>query len=150
MGVVIDPAAAEEMLRRAQEGYPNEVCGVLVGRAEKGEIRVRAARPAPNVTRGSRRSGFEIAASDLMQIMEDASAKEEDVVGFYHSHPDQPAAPSQADQDTAWPDYVYVIVSVVQKRDGHLAAWRLSTDRSRFIQERVASTPRRAAAAKGR
>jgi proteasome lid subunit RPN8/RPN11 len=58
-----------------------------------------------------------------------------DVVGWYHSHPDHPAAPSQYDQDHAWPWYSYIIVSVANGKPQDMTSWRLTDDRSRFTRE---------------
>jgi proteasome lid subunit RPN8/RPN11 len=57
------------------------------------------------------------------------------VIGFYHSHPDHPAVPSQFDLDHAWPVYSYLIVSVIQGQSAELTSWELVEDRSRFEAE---------------
>ena len=63
------------------------------------------------------------------------------MLGFYHSHPDHPARPSQYDLDHAWPVFAYVIVSVEGGMPGALTSWRLREDRSAFDEEPVAVTP---------
>ena len=55
--------------------------------------------------------------------------------GFYHSHPDHPARPSQYDLDHAWPSFSYVIVSVMAGEDKLLTSWQLKDDRSAFDEE---------------
>jgi proteasome lid subunit RPN8/RPN11 len=60
-----------------------------------------------------------------------------DVIGFYHSHPDHPARPSQYDLDHAWPFMSYVIVSVLAGVPGAMTSWRLREDRSVFDPERL-------------
>jgi proteasome lid subunit RPN8/RPN11 len=60
-----------------------------------------------------------------------------DLLGFYHSHPDHPARPSQFDLDHAWPSFSYVIVSVMAGEDKLLTSWRLQEDRSAFDEESV-------------
>ena len=59
------------------------------------------------------------------------------LLGFYHSHPDQPARPSQYDLDHAWPSFSYVIVSVMAGQDRALTSWRLRDDRSTFDEEMI-------------
>jgi proteasome lid subunit RPN8/RPN11 len=54
------------------------------------------------------------------------------LVGFYHSHPDHPARPSQHDLDHAWPNLIYVITAVLQGQPLVTTAWTLREDRSRF------------------
>ena len=55
-----------------------------------------------------------------------------ELLGFYHSHPDHPARPSQYDLDHAWPTFAYVIVAVAAGRAGDMTAWWLKDDRSSF------------------
>ena len=69
-----------------------------------------------------------------------ARAAQLDLLGFYHSHPDHPAKPSQFDLDHAWPSFSYVIVSVMAGRDGLLTSWQLKEDRSAFGEELVEVT----------
>jgi proteasome lid subunit RPN8/RPN11 len=60
-----------------------------------------------------------------------------EVIGFYHSHPDHPAIPSQYDLDHAWPVYSYIIVSVKAGDSQDLRSWEMEPNRSRFTEERV-------------
>jgi proteasome lid subunit RPN8/RPN11 len=63
-----------------------------------------------------------------------------ELLGFYHSHPDHPARPSQYDLDHAWPSFSYVIVSVMAGKDTSLTSWQLQADRSAFDEETVEIT----------
>ena len=60
-----------------------------------------------------------------------------DLLGFYHSHPDHPARPSQYDLDHAWPFFSYIIVSVRSGKPEAMTSWRLREDRSAFDPERL-------------
>ena len=53
-------------------------------------------------------------------------------MGFYHSHPDHPARPSQVDLDQALPTFAYIIVSVMNGAAGDMTVWYLKEDRSSF------------------
>jgi len=64
-----------------------------------------------------------------------ARTKELEVVGFYHSHPESPAVPSQYDLEHAWPTYSYLIVSVKSEKAGDLFSWEQEPDRSKFTRE---------------
>ena len=66
-----------------------------------------------------------------------AETKKLDVVGFYHSHPDDQAVPSQYDLEHAWPLYSYIVVSVRAGAAGDLRSWEMESDRSRFAEEEV-------------
>jgi len=60
-----------------------------------------------------------------------------DVVGWYHSHPDHPARPSQFDREHAWPWYSYIIVSVMGGAPREMTSWRLNDDRQDYAPERI-------------
>ena len=66
-----------------------------------------------------------------------ARAKGLDIIGFYHSHPNAPAHPSQYDVDHAWPFYSYVIVSIMDKSSDAITSWILKDDRSAFDEEEI-------------
>ena len=66
-----------------------------------------------------------------------AASKSLDVVGFYHSHPDHPAAPSAYDLDHAWPVYSYIVVAIKSGRAEGLLSWEMHADRSRFNEEEI-------------
>ena len=72
-----------------------------------------------------------------MRVERYAATKELDVIGFYHSHPDHPAEPSEFDLDHAWPNLSYLIISVQQGQPKVSRSWRLKADRSAFDEEFV-------------
>lgn len=99
----------------ARATYPEECCGFLLSEAALPDPpvrRIRSVVPAPNESEGERRRRFVIPAGELRAAEEAARASGSVVCGFYHSHPDHPAHPSQFDQDHAWPWYSYLVVSV--------------------------------------
>ena len=85
----------------------------------------------------AKRNRFLIKPEELMQGERYARAKDLEVVGFYHSHPDSPAVPSQYDLEHAWPTYSYIIVSTSADKANDLFSWEQETDRSRFNQEEL-------------
>jgi len=60
-----------------------------------------------------------------------------DVVGHYHSHPDEKAVPSQFDLDHALPVWSYIIVSVLQGKAADVCSWEMENDRSKFNEEEI-------------
>ena len=80
---------------------------------------------------------FVITADDALRAERAALAEGVDVIGYYHSHPDHPAIPSEFDREHALPFYAYIIVAVAQRQAGALTSWRLTQDRLRFLQEEV-------------
>ena len=92
------------------EGYPEEICGIMVG--PRGSRTATEARRARNIVVERARDRYEIDPRDHIRIQREADADGKDIVGYYHSHPDHPAQASRFDTERAWSGYVYVIVSV--------------------------------------
>jgi proteasome lid subunit RPN8/RPN11 len=113
------------MLAHALEGYPFEVCGVLVGRAEG--RRVQRVVRVPNREQESPRVRYVIAPEDLLRIQKDARAGGDEILGFYHSHPDHPARPSETDRRIAAEGLsdgvIHVVVGVEAGQRATPAAW---------------------------
>src|SRR3954467_15360971 len=106
--LVIDLDAHRAIRRHGGETYPNECCGALVGRGDE----VSGVAPLPNTTDEGPRRRFLVNSSDYREAERRATELGGELLGFYHSHPDHPARPSQYDLDHAWPTFAYVIVSV--------------------------------------
>jgi proteasome lid subunit RPN8/RPN11 len=117
------------------ETYPNECCGALIGR----DGIVTETLALPNATEEGPRRRFMVRPQDYREAERRASEVGAELVGFYHSHPDHPARPSQTDLDWAWPFFSYVIVSVREGVSGDMTSWRLREDRSAFDQESLNS-----------
>jgi len=125
--------------------YPEEGCGVLVGRDEGAMRIVERVVEFENQRDDSRRNRYLITPEQLLAVERQAREEGLDVVGFFHSHPDHPALPSAFDLEHAWPYYSYLIVSVERGRVADARAWRLATDRSRFEPETLGPSPAEAA-----
>jgi len=123
-----DPEVLAEIRAHGVETYPHECCGALIAR----EGRIVEAYRLPNTTAASARRRFRIGPSDYRLAEERADAAGGTLAGFYHSHPDHPAEPSAHDLELAWPNFVYIIVSVRAGTAGDLTAWRLRDDHSGF------------------
>jgi proteasome lid subunit RPN8/RPN11 len=122
-------AAVDQAIRlHGQETYPHECCGALVGASG----RVDATVALPNMTDEGPRRRFLVRPSDYRLAEQRASELGGELLGFYHSHPDHPARPSQYDLDHAWPTFAYVIVAVAGGAAGDMTVWYLKDDRSSF------------------
>jgi proteasome lid subunit RPN8/RPN11 len=122
-------ASVNDAIRRhGEETYPHECCGALVGRADQVTMTV----PLPNTTEEGPRRRFLVRPSDYRLAEGRAQELGGELLGFYHSHPDHPARPSQYDLDHAWPTFAYPIVAVVAGRAGEMTVWWLKEDRSSF------------------
>ena len=119
------------------ETYPHECCGAILG-ADVGAARdVVALVPLPNRRDDSPRNRFEITADDVRAAEKKARELGADLVGWYHSHPDHPAKPSEFDREHAWPWYSYIIVSVANGKPQEMTSWRLNDDRAEFSSESI-------------
>ena len=124
--------------RHAMEAYPEECCGFLLGRdAGAGRTVVERVLPAMNERSDSRSNRFLIRPETVLAAHREAAAAGLEVVGYYHSHPDHPAEPSEFDREHAWPGLSYLIVAVDEGRPGATRSWRLADDRSGFDEETV-------------
>ncbi len=131
MGLELEPHVDAAIRVHGAETYPNECCGALIGR----DGVVSDIFALPNTTEEGPRTRFLVRPQDYKAAERRASDVGAELLGFYHSHPDHPARPSQYDLDHAWPYFSYVIVSVREGVSGDMTSWRLREDRSVFDQE---------------
>ncbi len=126
--LTIAPAVAQAIRAHGRETFPHECCGALVGAVD----RVTAAVALPNTTEEGPRRRFLVRPSDYREAERRATELGGELLGFYHSHPDHPARPSQYDLDHAWPTFAYIIVSVIAGQPDAMTVWYLKEDRSSF------------------
>lgn len=139
-------AHAEQMHAHLRDAYPEEGCGVLVGREVEGARVIERVLPFENRRSEERERRYLIAPEQLLTAEREAREAGLDVVGFFHSHPDHPATPSAFDLEHAWPYYSYLIVSVEGGIVADARSWRLAADRSRFEPEPIETMPAEATA----
>jgi len=138
MSIIFEKSHFAEIQQHGEAAYPHECCGFLLGRLEAHRCIVRQTRRAQNQRVDSPQNRYQISPQDYLQADRMARESGADIIGFYHSHPDHPARPSQFDlENAAWPGLVYAIVAVKNGLAGELTAWTLSEDRSRFIREEI-------------
>lgn len=128
----------ETVLAHARAGHPYEVCGVLLGRTGAAGVTVVEAVAVENRERIAPRTRYEIAPEDLLRLQREARAAGLDIAGFYHSHPDHPARPSETDRRMAAEGLSEGVIHVVVHVDGsgHAApsAW-VFRDASQAFEE---------------
>jgi proteasome lid subunit RPN8/RPN11 len=121
------PRTLDLRLRRwAIEGYPEESCGVLVGREAPDGTRVRRALRLTNVSPERRVDRYVLDPEGFVRADAAARAGGLEIVGFWHTHPDHPPRPSRTDLDAAWEAYTYLILSVDGAGATRATAWRLT------------------------
>lgn len=124
----------DSILAHARSGYPHEVCGVLMGSS----ARVEQVIPVENRETESKAVRYQIAPQDLIRIQRDGLAGGRDILGYYHSHPDHPARPSETDRRIAaegLSDGVIHVVVGVENGDGAKATAWVFRDASLSFEE---------------
>lgn len=138
--LLIPPNVYATLRRHGEETYPEESCGALLGRFEGGVRAATAAVPCMNARRDSPRNRYAIDPKDLVRIQREAREQEWDIVGFYHSHPDHPAAWSSTDLAEAhWIGCSYMITSVAKGRAAETRSFVLNgpEDEKRLEEEAI-------------
>jgi proteasome lid subunit RPN8/RPN11 len=136
-GLTIKERDYEILTRHAAEAYPEECCGVLVGRTNGQGALVERVISAANERGDSRHNRYLISPQAVLTAQQEARSLGLDIVGYYHSHPDHSARPSDFDREHAWPALSYLIVSVAGGQVQDARSWRLLDDRTRFDEEPV-------------
>jgi proteasome lid subunit RPN8/RPN11 len=123
----------------AREAYPEECAGALVGMDVREMKIVVDVWRADNTHEEERSRRFLIEPLQIKEFEERVAERDMDLLGFYHSHPDHPAEPSEYDREHAWPYYSYVIASVGEDGVEGMRSWILRDDRSGYEEEQIVS-----------
>ncbi len=151
MAIQLKAEHLESIRSHGRREYPSECCGMLLGRADGAAKEVSEVVPLKNLRldparaqellpledpdRESEKNRFLIDPLQQLRVEKEARRRGLDVLGYYHSHPDHPARPSNYDRDHAWPWYSYVILSVERGEAAEMTSWVLSEDRAHFDPE---------------
>jgi len=134
--VVLPASLLGEIRAHSVATYPEECCGFLLGPSPEPdgaeERTILALERAANEFDGERRRRFLILPEEIRTLERRLEGTDRSVVGFYHSHPDHPARPSQFDQDHAWPWYTYLVLAVTASGTAALGAFELEPDSATF------------------
>ena len=122
MELRIPRAVLAAMEAHARAAYPEECCGLLIGRKDADARVVEMSRQTPNVHPSHRQTRYTIDSRAILAVEQEFHG-ETRLVGIYHSHPQYPAKPSEFDTQRAWPWYAYVILAVVRGEPGDATAW---------------------------
>jgi proteasome lid subunit RPN8/RPN11 len=132
---------AAAIRKHGAETYPHECCGALLGREAAGNEsqgrEILAVLAFANQREDSPQNRFSVAPRDVIDADKTAQAEGLEVLGWYHSHPDHPAKPSEYDREHAWPWYSYVILKVEKGEAREMTSWRLREDRKQYDEERI-------------
>ena len=123
--------------KQAECDYPHECGGMLIGRFEEGFKQVLETFPIENARKYSRHNRILLLPQDVLRAEKYAREHKLDVIGYYHSHPNAPAVPSQYDLDHALPIWSYVITSVNDGAAVDVRSWEMREDCSQFDEEEI-------------
>lgn len=127
----------EEIQAHGRETYPEECCGFLFGTEIGNERVIHEVYPIDNSRHDSRERRFLISPTDFQNAERRAQNIDLSLIGFYHSHPDHPAFPSEFDKEHALPYYSYVIISIRNHQPADLRSYQLADDRESYHEEKV-------------
>ena len=140
--IQIPPEIYQQIQREGSAAYPHECCGILIGRDDKsiGRIVDRIV-PMKNVFDPAEQyHRFSIDPMALARADETAVAEGKSVIGFYHSHPDHPARPSEYDRTHVppWAFYSHVIVAIEKGKPAAMTCWVMNEGTEQFVEQPMA------------
>jgi proteasome lid subunit RPN8/RPN11 len=117
--IEIDEKPWQTMVLHAERTYPNECCGVMLGRIEGESKFVTEALALENAFAGQQGERYEVRPEDLLQAERNARDHGLDLIGIFHSHPDCDAYFSETDLKNSCPWYSFVVLSVNNGKFDH-------------------------------
>jgi proteasome lid subunit RPN8/RPN11 len=156
----VSPQFLTQICNHAEQAYPDECCGVLMGRLDTADHKVLVeVLPTENAWDEETAENFEsletrekllttterrytIAPEVLLNAQKQGRERQLSMIGIYHSHPDHAAIPSEFDRVCAWLGYSYIIVSVQQGKATDLRSWCLD-QQHQFQPEEILSIAER-------
>jgi proteasome lid subunit RPN8/RPN11 len=133
MVVRISKSTYFELIKHAESGYPNEVCGVLIGK--NGEITV--CKQCRNLNEERTHDRYELDPTSFNEADDWARKNRLEILGIYHSHPDHPSLPSEFDRSRAWPEWIYIILSINNGKYNDGRAWLLDDSVLNFKEKGI-------------
>lgn len=129
---------AGRIVEHVTVAYPNEACGFLVGFDSPTRRTVTEAIRSDNVWDNPSERGYRFAISSTQQMQLERSlvGTGKSLVGFYHSHPDHPALPSEFDREVAWTFYSYLILRVNNGQVQEIKSWVLDHSQQ-FVEQSI-------------
>jgi proteasome lid subunit RPN8/RPN11 len=138
MELEISQKLLDDIHAHGEEAYPGEGAGFMLGNTN-GDLRaVTAILELPNAREESaQHNRYLLTPQDVLHSEQEAANLGLDVIGVFHSHPDHPNQPSEFDREWAMPWFSYIITSVQSGKSAGSRSWRLTDDRSAFMEETI-------------
>ncbi|MGR3320059.1 MAG: Mov34/MPN/PAD-1 family protein [Candidatus Anammoxibacter sp.] len=129
-----DLETIKEIVKKA---YPDECCGLLVGKTTGEEREVVEIHSLTNLNTERSKDRYEIAPAEYMKVDRDVASRKLDIIGIYHSHPDHPSKPSEFDAGRAWEGYSYLIIAIANGREFEMKSWVFHDSTKIFEEEKI-------------
>jgi len=129
---LIQHTAAQEMRATAEHRYPNEACGLLLGKLTDKGWMIDEGREASNLNTGRSADRFILDPKAYQMADHELRGTGREIIGIYHSHPDCPAKPSPTDLASAWDGFAYIIVSTYGGHAVDMQCWTLNAKGNLF------------------
>lgn len=137
MPIKVKSEHLEQIRKHGEQSYPYECCGFLLGTGDGPTNVLAEVYAAVNERQESRETRYLITPQQYKRADDYARTRGLGVIGYYHSHPDHPAAPSNYDLDhSCWPGESYIIVAVEQGKAAALNSFT-KPDYTQFVQEEI-------------
>ena len=133
----IESAPWASMVAHAQQTYPNECCGAMLGSTDDGVKLVREALPLRNAFEGAQAARYELRPEDLLAADRAARERKMELIGIYHSHPDCDAYFSQTDLKNSCPWYSFVLLSIQSGKFHHANSWLPNAEQTAAEKEEL-------------
>ena len=115
--------ALKNMTQISEAGYPDEVCGLLLGHTHNQVCSIQEVRQVKNINTERAADRFQLDPNGYQKIDRDIRGSDLEIVGVFHSHPNCPAKPSPTDLSNAWEGFIYPIVSVCDGKVHDVRCW---------------------------
>lgn len=133
MAIKISQALQQQIFQQMEGTFPNEGGGFLFGSKQGDDTVIEDVIQIENIFETEEQyHRYAMTPQNWMNMEDEAEERGLLLVGYYHSHPNHPAIPSEFDRVHALPQFVYIITSVLDGKSAKQLAWLLSEDRSEF------------------
>ena len=138
--IILPKTLFKRIYEYGYQSYPEECIGALIGSLELNKFTIEDLLPIENNSSENRKRRYKVESRDYLSAEKKADSLGKTLIGFYHSHPNHPARPSQTDLDFALPNFVYIIVSIkpehiTQIETIEVGAFVLDYQRSEFVEK---------------
>jgi proteasome lid subunit RPN8/RPN11 len=135
--IEVEQTPWQAMVLHAEQTYPNECCGAMLGHIQGGKKMVIEAVPLENASTGEQRQHYELRPGDLLSAEKAARQRGLDLIGIFHSHPDCDAYFSETDLRNSCPWFSFVVLSIKNGRFDHANSFLPDSDQTRADSEEL-------------